>query len=120
MAGEEFCKGCGTGGSEVRSWRAEIGNSRSNLILKPTAIKKEPTWVQNPTCNSNIVHKHLRTNNSTQGHGGRVKYTTLNEGNGNQVCRKTRQNKWKMKSGSTMARRPVTPTAEHRPNKERK
>jgi hypothetical protein len=40
--------------------------------------------------------------------GQGVKYTTLNEGNGNQVCRKTRQNKWKMKSGSVMARRPVT------------
>ena len=39
----------------------------------------------------------------------RVKHTTINEGNENQVCRKTRQNKWKMKSGSTMARRPVTP-----------
>ena len=35
----------------------------------------------------------------------RVKYTTMNDGNGNQVCKKTRQNKWKMKSGSAMARR---------------
>ena len=49
----------------------------------------------------------------------RVKYTTSNEGNVNQVCGKTRQNKWKMKGGLAMARRPVTSTAEHRPNKER-
>ena len=35
------------------------------------------------------------------------------------MCRKTRQNKWKMKSGLWMARRPVTPTAERSPNKER-
>jgi hypothetical protein len=31
----------------------------------------------------------------------RVKYTTINEGNENQVCRKTRQNKWKIKRGGT-------------------
>ena len=34
----------------------------------------------------------------------RVKYTTHNEGNENQVCVKTRQNKWKMKNGSDTAR----------------
>ena len=27
----------------------------------------------------------------------RVKYTTIHDGNGNQMCKKTRQNKWKMK-----------------------
>ena len=59
----------------------------------------------------------LTINNPTQRQ--RVKYTTINEGNEKQVCRKTRQNKWKMKSGSPMARRPVTPTTENRTNKER-
>jgi hypothetical protein len=42
----------------------------------------------------------------------RVKYTTRNEGTKNQVCGKTKQNKWKMKNGSAMARRPVMSTAE--------
>ena len=49
----------------------------------------------------------------------RFKYTMHNEGNENQVCGKTRQDKWKMKNGSAMARRPATSTSEHRPNKER-
>ena len=49
----------------------------------------------------------------------RVKYTTCIWWNWNQVCGKTRQNKWKMKSGFAMARRPVTSTAERCPNKER-
>jgi hypothetical protein len=31
------CKGCITGGSEVRRRRAELGNSQSSLISKPTA-----------------------------------------------------------------------------------
>jgi hypothetical protein len=33
----------------------------------------------------------------------------------NQVCGKTRQNKWKTKGGAAMARRPVTLTTECRP-----
>jgi hypothetical protein len=39
-----------------------------------------------------------KINNTTQRHWGkqRVKYTTHNEGNENQVCGKTRKNKWKM------------------------
>ena len=49
----------------------------------------------------------------------RVKYTTGNEWDCKQVCGKTRQNQWKIKKGSMMARRPVTSNAEHRPNKER-
>jgi hypothetical protein len=36
--------------------------------------------------------------------GGTVKYTASNEGNVNQVCGKTRQNKWKMKGPPNAAR----------------
>ena len=63
----------------------------------------------------------LTINTLWQRHEGqqRVKYTTGNELDWKQVCGKTRQNQWKMKNGSMMARRPVTSTAEHRPNKER-
>ena len=94
------CKGCGTGGSEVRRRRAEIGNSRSSLISKPTAIKKITYKGTKPDAHQKhsaqvLTNKQFHTR--TWGEQG-VKYTTLNEGNGNQVCRKTRQNKWKMKS----------------------
>ena len=47
-----------------------------------------------------------------------VFFTTCNWWDWKQLWRKTRQNQWKMKNGSVMARRSVTSTAEHPPNKE--
>ena len=81
------------------------------MLHNTQLYRHKQTWVRGPiahlynknyTDNKTISDKDMR--------GNRVKYTTGNEWDWNQVCGKTRQNQWKMKNGSMMARRPVTST----------
>jgi hypothetical protein len=64
------------------------------------------------------AYKQTFTDKDNEGEQ-RVKYTTCNEWDWNQVRYKTRQNQRKMKRGSAMARKSATSTVERHPNKGR-
>jgi hypothetical protein len=90
------------GGREVRRRRVKQSVKLSILMnvhvtcsIKLVRIEYKQTWVRGPV--AHLYNKHNTDNKQSL----------------------TRQNQWKMKNGSMMARRPVTSTAEHHPNKER-
>jgi hypothetical protein len=65
--GVEFCKRC----REVRCRRAEMGNSRSTLMMqKQTAPRRAKYGLKQPLANHSEMYKTLTTNNSTHRHGG--------------------------------------------------
>ena len=119
---KKACNGMRTGGREVRRRRVKTDLQRCHLKNRTTVNRTINQWTgqTKPSIHQHNVHKHYKKQFRTRTWGGqRVKYTTCNWWNWNQVCGRTRQNKWKMSDGSAMARRPVTSTAERRPNKER-
>ena len=101
----------------VRAGGREVRRRRMNLVKTELFIKHLKKTQRTKVYKNNIIgcktectpakNTHLHTtNNLWQGHEGkqRVKYTACNEWDWNQVCRKTRQNQWKMKNGSMMAK----------------
>jgi hypothetical protein len=99
-----LCKGCILVAEKSDAEEQKLCFQRRSLIIKINRKTEQSIngyitrRTRDITCTS-TYNKQYRTR--TWGEQ-RVKYTTCNWWNWNQVCGKTRQNKWKIKRGSAM------------------